>query len=184
MKTQLVWLGVVLFALPLGAQQAERRVVVPCLLTTSTVTISGAQNEAGSREFAVRVFNNSARTIAMPRTPVFGWRVEYREHGQWRFKAEGGPVRRVSPKDEEHIVALGNSDAGPMLEIAPAHSADFYTYLAGSEKALQPEHLLNHYRLTLYWAASAALVRSNRKVPPCALAPEWEVDMQKLPPPK
>jgi hypothetical protein len=178
MRTPLALLALVVCALPLLAQKAERRVVAPCELIAASLSTTGRENAAEGREFAIRVTNKSTRTIALPRSPVFGWRVETQDKNAWRFKAEGGPVHRVNAKDE-HIVAFGNPADAQMMEIAPARSADFYTFLPGTEKALQPESQLSTLKLTVYWAASAALTQSNRAVPSCALASEWVITMQR-----
>lgn len=182
MKTPLTLLALVLCALPLLAQNAERRVVAPCELITATVVASGKQTEAEGREFGVRVFNHSARTIVLPASPVFGWRVESLDKKGWRLKAEGGPVRRVSAKDE-HIVVIGHPESTSLVEIPPNRSGDFYVFLPDAAKALQPDSSASTLKLTLYWAAPAAFAQSNSAFPACALAPQWVLKVQKLPPP-
>jgi hypothetical protein len=179
-------LGLVFCALPLLAATSERRVAAPCELTTATVIASGKQTDTGGREFAVRVINHSAQTIALPRSPIFGWRVESLHKGSWRFTAEGGPVRRVNPKDEQdaHVAVIGNQPTGPLLEIPPNASEDFYTFLPEASKALRPGAPSSTLKLTLFWAASSALAQSNHAVPLCALVPQWVVKLQTFPPPK
>ena len=115
MKTPFALLGLVVCALPLLAGEAERRVAAPCELTTATVIASGKQTEAAGREFAVRVINLSPQTIALPSSPAFGWRVESLEKGSWRLQAEGGPVRRVHPRDAQdgHVVVVGDPGKRP-----------------------------------------------------------------------
>jgi hypothetical protein len=183
MRTPLALLALLACALPLFAQNDQRRVVAPCELTSASVIPSGKRSESQGREFAVRVNNNSARPIALPRSPIFGWRVETLEKKVWRLKAEGGPVRRVNAKDE-HIVVLGNPENAPLIEISPTRSKDFYTFMPEADKALHSEKQIATFKLTFYWAAPAALAKSNSAVPLCALAPEWEVGMQNLSPPK
>lgn len=185
MKTSLAVMGLVLCSLPLPAQNAGRRVVAACELTTATVIPSGKENAQG-RELAIRVTNNSPRTVAMPRSPDFGWRVESLHKWDWRFKAEGGPVRRISTKDA-HIVASGkaaSSQPEKLLEITPGSGETFFISLPDAENALQPDSQYSHYKLTLYWAADAGLAKSFPMVLPCGLAAQWIVDVQKLPPPK
>jgi hypothetical protein len=183
MKTSLALLGLLLCALPLSAQNAGRRVVAACELTTATIIPSGKESSAQGHEFAIRVTNSSPRTVALPRSPNFGWRVESLRGREWRFKTEGGPVRRISAKDP-HIVVSGPSQNLPLVEIAPAHGETFFVYLPEADKAFQPDAQISHFKLTLYWAAPAALAKANPTVLPCSLAAEWIVDVQKLPPPK
>jgi hypothetical protein len=183
MKTSLALLGLILCALPLSAENAGRRVVAACELTTATVIPSGKESTTQGREFAIRVTNSSPRTVALPRSPDFSWRVESLRGREWRFKAEGGPVRRINAKDP-HVVVSSPSENLPLVEIAPAHGETFLVYLLEAEKALQPDAQISHFKLTLYWAAPAALAKINPTVLPCALAPEWIVDVQKLQPPK
>jgi hypothetical protein len=183
MRTSRTLLGLILCALPLLAGTAERRVAVPCERTTATVIASGKETEAEGRQFAVRVINHSDQTIAMPRSPIFGWRVESLEKGVWRAKAEGGPVRRVKPKDDldKHVVAIGGEATTPLTEISPERSEDFFVFLPEAAQALRPQDATSTLKLTLFWAASAALARSNHAVPLCAIAPEWVLKIQKLP---
>jgi hypothetical protein len=185
MKIRFALLGFVVCALPLLASETERRVAAPCELTTASVVASGKQTEAGGREFAVRVINHSPQTIALPNSPAFGWRVESLERGTWRLQAEGGPVRRVHPRDEQdpHVVVIGDPASAPLLEIPPGLSKDFYTFLPEAAQALRPEAPNSTLKLTLLWAAPTALARSNHAVPLCALAPEFVLKLQKLPPP-
>lgn len=167
-------------AMPLFAQQPARRVAAVCELTTASVVPSGKESESDGREYEIRVTNRSRRMIAMPRTPVFGWRVETLVKKDWKLKAEGGPVRRVSAKDK-HIVVLGDPENAPLQEIAPANSANFYTFLPEAEKALKLDKVGSAtFRVTLLWAAPAALSQSNPAVLPCALAPEWTLTVQRL----
>jgi hypothetical protein len=185
MKTPFALLGLVVCALPLLASQTERRVAAPCELTTASVIASGKETEAAGREFAVRVINNSPQTIALPSSPAFGWRVESLERGTWRLQAEGGPVRRVHSGNEQdgHVVVIGDPASAPLLQIAPGLFKDFYTFLPEAAPALRPEATNSTLKLTLLWAAPAALVLSNHAVPLCALAPEFVLKLQKLPPP-
>jgi hypothetical protein len=185
MKIPIALLGLVVCALPLLASEAERRVAAPCELTTASVIASGKETEAAGREFAVRVINHSAQTIALPSSPVFGWRVESLERGTWRLQAEGGPVLRVHPRNEQdgHVVVVGDLATAPLTEIPPSLYKDFYTFLPEAAQALRPEAPNSTLKLTLLWAASAALARSNQAVPLCALAPEFVLKVQKLPPP-
>src|ERR1700676_1309373 len=132
MRTPMALLALLVCALPVLAQNDRRRVVAPCELTTASVIPSGKESETQGREFALRVTNNSVRTIAFPRSPSFGWRVETQHKRDWQFKAEGGPVRRVSAKDQ-HIVVLGNPENGPLVEIPPNHSEDFFLFLPETE---------------------------------------------------
>lgn len=190
MRTPWALLSLVLCVLPLPAATAERRIAAPCELTTATLAASGQQTEAGGREFAVIVFNHSAQAIAMPSSPAFGWRVQSLDKGAWRLAAEGGPVRHVNPKNEqdEHVVVIGDPPTGPLLEIPPNASKDFRLFLPEASQALRSQVLhsnapLSTLKLTLFWAAPAALAYSNHAVPLCALAPEWVIKLQKLPSP-
>jgi hypothetical protein len=184
MKLPLALLGLLVCALPLLAENDQRRVVAACELTTASVVPSGKESKSEGREFAIRVNNNSLRTIAIPRSPIFGWRVEVLEKKEWRLKAEGGPVRRVNAKDEHIVVlggVLGNPETSPLLEIPPTGSADFYAFLPEAEKALQSDKQRASFKLTLYWAAPEALAKSNPAIPLCALAPEWKMGLQNVP---
>jgi hypothetical protein len=183
MKLSLALLGLLVCAQPLLAENAQRRVVAACELTTASVIPSGKESKSQGREFAIRVNNNSQRTIAVPRSPVFGWRVETRVKRDWQFKGEGGPVRRISAKDE-HIVATGDAQNTPLIEIPPDGSADFFVFLPDVEKALHSDTQFATFRLTLYWAAPAALAKSNPAVLPCALAAQWQMGLLNLPPPR
>jgi hypothetical protein len=183
MKTSLALLGMLLCALPLSAENAGRRVVAACELTTATVVPSGRESGTQGREFAIRVTNSSPRTVVLPRSPQFGWRVDTQRRKDWLLKAEGGAIHRFSAKDP-HVVVSGQPENLPLIEIAPAHGETFLLYLPEVEKALQPDSQFSHYKLTLYWAADAGLARANPSVLPCALAAEWIVDVQRLPPPK
>jgi hypothetical protein len=183
MKTSLALLGMLLCALPVSAENAGRRVVAACELTTATVVPSGRESGTQGRELAIRVTNSSPRTVALPRSPQFGWRVDTLRRKNWLVKAEGGAVHRVSAKDP-HVLVSGQPENLPLVEIAPAHGETFLLSLPAVEKALQPDSQFSHYKLTLYWAADAELAKANPSVLPCALAAEWIVDVQRLPPPK
>jgi hypothetical protein len=169
MRTPLLLLGLALCALPLFAQQPARRVVAPCELTTASLTVSDQVD--GARQFGVLVRNQSTRTIALPRSPVFGWRVEVQSASGWKLKAEGGPVRRISAGDS-HIVVSGPSGSAPMVEIPPAHSQLFSADLPEAVQALHASSGVSTLRLTLYWAAPGELALRNPALPVCALAPE------------
>lgn len=184
MRTSRTLLGLLFCALPLLAGTAARRVAAPCERTTATVIASGKETEAEGRQFAVRVINHSGQTIALPRSPIFGWRVESLEKGVWRSKAEGGPVRRVNPKDDldRHVVVIGSEATTPLTEISPERSEDFFVFLPEAVQALRPQTAAaSTLKLTLLWAASAALAKSNQAVPLCAIAPQWVLKIQKLP---
>jgi hypothetical protein len=156
-----------------------RRILAPCELTSATLSLTGEENPDQGRGFALHVMNRSARTLAMPSTPDFGWRVETLEKKGWTLMAEGGPVRRVSSSDP-HLAVASQSVSGPMLQIAPTQSQNFRFFLPSADAALRPEaRLLTTLRLTVYWAASAELAQSNRDVPPCAVAAEWIVTLQR-----
>jgi len=169
MRTPLLLLGLALCALPLLAQQPARRVVAPCELTTASLTIS--DQEDGARQFGVLVRNESIRTIVLPRSPLFGWRVDVQSKSGWKLKAEGGPVRRISGGDT-HIVVSGSSGSAPMVEIPPAHSQLFSADLPEAVQALHASGGVSTLRLTLYWAAPAELAQRDPALPVCALAPE------------
>jgi hypothetical protein len=172
MKIPLALLGLVLCALPLLAQRPARRVVAPCELMTSSMTPAGGDKPTKDSEFIILVQNNSARAIALPRSPLFGWRVDARTMRGWKLKAQGGPVRSASATDP-HIVVIGPSGSAPMLEIPPAHSQSFSADLPEAAQAFHPSrHGRSTLRLTLYWAASAELARLNPAAPVCGLAPE------------
>jgi hypothetical protein len=185
MKTSLALLGVLLCTLPLSAHDAGRRVVAACELTTATVIPSGRENSAKDREYAIRVTNSSPRAVALPRSPNFGWRVESLRKKDWRFKAEGGPVRRISADDPHIVVSKGLSGQSEnMVEIAPTHGETFLVYLPEVDKALQSDSQFSHYKLTLYWAASQELAKVTPTALPCGLTAEWIIDVQRMPPPK
>jgi hypothetical protein len=183
MRIPMALLALLLCALPLLAENGQRRVVAPCELTTASVIPSGKKSETQGSEFAIRVNNNSTRTIAFPRSPIFGWRVETQHKKDWQFKAEGGPIRRVNAKDE-HLVVLGNTENAPLIEITPTGSREFYMFLPEADEALHSEKQIATFKLNLYWAAPAELAKSNPAVPPCAVAAEWVVGVQTFPPPR
>lgn len=170
-------LALLMCALPLFAQNGQRRVVATCELTTASVIPSGKKSETQGSEFAIRVNNNSTHPIAFPSSPIFGWRVETQHKKDWKFKAEGGPVRRVNAKDE-HIVVLGNPENAPLVEIAPTGSREFYIFLPEADKTLHSEKQIATFKLNLYWAAPGELAKSNPAVPLCAVAAEWVVGVQ------
>jgi len=179
MKTSLALLGLALCALPLLAEQPARRVVAPCELTMSSLTPAGGQSPKKDREFVVMVVNESPRTLAIPRTPVFGWRVDVQTGKvahSWKLKAQGGPVRRISVTDP-HVLVTAPSGAEPMVEVLPTHSASFIADLPEAAAAFHPSRRGNSsMRLTLYWAASADLAKRVPDVPVCGLAPELTVN--------
>jgi hypothetical protein len=183
MKTFMALLALFICALPASAEKAERHVVAVCELATATVVPSGKAVDGEGHEFAVRVNNKSPRTVAVPKAPAFGWRVEILEKKDWRLKAEGGPVRLLRANDQ-HVAVFGEassakSEDSTLIQIAPAQSETLYTAVPEAEKALQTAHQFSKFRLTLYWAAPAGLANSNSTVLPCALAAEWIVDVQK-----
>jgi hypothetical protein len=169
-----------------------RRVVAPCELTSTALGLSGEESPSQGRGFSLHVVNESARTLALPRSPDFGWRVETREKSGWKLKAEGGPVRRVNATDVHLVVSsvsdrrairepvpVGSQEASTdMVEIAPARAQDFRFFLPEADPALRPEARLTTLKLTVYWAAPAGLAQNNRAVPACALAAEWVVTMR------
>ena len=175
MRHPFALLGLALCALPLLAQQSTRRVVAPCEMTTASVTVSDHQEVTPAGDFEVLVHNGSARTIALPRSPVFGWRVDVQGKRGWKLKAEGGPVRRVSAGDT-HVAVSGHSSLVPMVEIPPAHSQLFSIDLPDAMQALHAAVGVSTLRLTLYWAAPAELTLDNPAVPVCALTPELVVN--------
>jgi len=175
MKTPLALLGLVVCTLPLLAQQPARRVVAPCELTTSSLTPSSSEKPTKVGEFTVLVRNDSARTLALPRSPLFGWRVDVAARNGWKLKAEGGPVRRIEAKDP-HIVVVGPSGSEPMEELPPAASRTFIVNLPEAAEAFHPSRGKSSLRLTLYWAATAELARLNPAVPACGLAPQLVVN--------
>jgi hypothetical protein len=161
------------------AEQPVRRVVAPCELTMSSLTPSGAADAKRDREFVVFVRNDSPLTLSIPRTPIFGWRVDVQtgkvEH-TWKLKAQGGPVRRVNATNP-HIVVTAPSGAEPMVDVLPAHSASFVADLPEAAEAFRPSrHGSSSLRLTIYWAASADLAQRVPAVPGCGLAPELTVN--------
>jgi hypothetical protein len=102
-------LGVLLCTLPLLAQPPARpagsRVVAPCELVSAALGLSSDDSPEQGRGYAIHVMNHSSRPLVLPRSPIFGWRIETLEKKNWKLQAEGGPVRRVSSQDE-HIIAL------------------------------------------------------------------------------
>jgi hypothetical protein len=183
MRTQLALLGLLALALPLLAGTGERRVVAPCELTTANAIITGKISKTEGHEYTVRVVNNSTRTIAMPSSPVFGWRVDTLHKREWHLKAEGGPVRRISATDD-HIVAIGHPANLALVEITPGGSRDYDIFLPEAEPALQSEGQRTTLKLTILWAAPSDPSQGNPALPPCGLAPEWVVSRQKLVPQK
>jgi hypothetical protein len=161
------------------AQQPARRVVAPCELTMSSLTPAGGESPDKDHKFIVLVVNDSPRTLAIPRSPVFGWRVDVQSGKvahSWKLKAQGGPVRRASATDP-HIVVAAPSGSEPMVEILPTHSASFIADLPEAAQAFHPSrHGTSSLRLTLYWAASADLAKRVPAVPVCGLAPELTVN--------
>ena len=102
------------------------------------------------------------------------------------FKAEGGPVVRPS----QGISRTGASSVVGDPGIRPAggdSSQSFHRLLYLScqrrRQPLRPEPQPDStLKLTVLWAAPAALTRSNHAVPLCALAPEFVLKLQTLPP--
>jgi hypothetical protein len=172
----LAWL---LCALPLVAESTAPRIVVACEQTSALLEVS-ASTRAEPREYTVSVTNQSSRAILVPRSPIFGWRIESEEAHGWRLKAEGGPVRRINAKDE-HLAVTGETQEGSeLVEIAPSATYRWKSSLPQVDPLLLPASEQSAtLKLTLFWAAPPGLVRSNRAVPPCALAPEWTVTVQK-----
>ena len=173
-------LGVALCALPLLAQAPARRVVVPCELTTASLSLTGNDSPEQGREFSLHVINNSALPVSMPRTPEFGWRVKTGVKSGWKLKAEGGPVRRMShDSTNPHLAVTAQAVSGPMVEILPGKFQDFIFYLPQADAALSPgAEFLTTLTLDVYWAASAAMAQSNPGVPGCAVAAHWMIAMQ------
>ena len=171
-------------ALPDSAPAAAspRRVAAPCQLTSAQLGLSGEESPDQGRGYSFQVANNSTRTIAMPGTPGFGWRVETLQKNGWKLKAEGGPVRLVttSGRTDPHVAVTGGSASISMVQIAPTHAFDYSFFLPGAEAALRPDPgvMLTTLKLTVYWAAPADLAQSNRGVPLCSLAGEWDVKIQ------
>jgi len=177
MKIPLALLGLALCTLPLFAQSPTRRVVAPCELLTSSLTPAGGESPNRDREFVILVQNNSTRPVAIPHSPLFGWRVDAAKKNGWKLKAQGGPVRRASATDA-HIIVTGASGAAPMVEIPPAYSQSFFADLPEAAQAFHPSHRGHStLRLTLYWAASPELARLYPAVPVCGLAPELVTNM-------
>jgi hypothetical protein len=164
-------------------------------LTSADLGPSGEDSPSQGREFALHVTNDSSRTLALPRSPDFGWRVDILNKKVWKLKAEGGPVRRINPTDEHLIAAsapatgsaaaqasaVGSAalpDSAQMVEIPPAQAQDFRFYLPAADPVLRPDAGLTTLKLTVYWAAPAELAQSNRSTPTCGLAAEWVVTMR------
>jgi len=175
-------LAVGLCALPLLAQP-PRRVAAPCQLSSASLSLSGEESPDKGRGYSFQVANNSARTIAMPASPGFGWRVETLVNNNWKLKAEGGPVRFLgtSGSSDPHMAVTGPSASGTLVQIPPTHAFDFDFFLPEAEAALRPDPSipLTTLKLTVYWAAPADLVQSNRDVPLCALSSVWVVKIQR-----
>ena len=160
------------------ATSTIRGVVAPCQRTTAQLTVS-AGSATQPRQYTVSVANLSSRPIRIPRSPIFGWRIETRERGGWRLKAEGGPIRRLG--DAHFAVVADTQNGSDLLEVAPAATIHWMHSIPELDPLLVPDQPTATIRLTLLWAPSPALIRSNRTVPPCALAPEWVAAMQKSP---
>lgn len=179
-------LAIALCALPLAAQSpapaSPRRVAAPCQLASGQLGLSGEESPDQGRGYSFQVANNSSRTIALPGSPDFGWRVETLQKDGWKLKAEGGTVRLVttSGRSDPHVAVTGQSTPGTMVRIAPTHAFDFNFFLPGAEAALRPDPgvMLTTLRLTVFWAAPANLVRSNREVPLCSVSGQWDVKIQ------
>ena len=169
-------------ALPGAAPVSPRRVAAPCQLASAQLSLSGEESPDQGRGYSIQVANNSTRTIAMPASPVFGWRVETLRKNGWRLKAEGGPARLLttSGRSDPHVAVTGQSASGAMVQIPPTHAFDFDFFLPGAEPALRPDPgvMLTTLRLTVYWAAPADLAQSNRDVPLCSLSGQWDVKIQ------
>jgi hypothetical protein len=195
-------LAIALCALPLSAQapaqapaagsaalsdsapavSSPRRVAAPCELTSAQLGLSGEDSPGQGRGYSFQVANNSTRTIVMPGTPGFGWRVETLQKNGWKLKAEGGPARLLttSGRSDPHVAVTGGSASGSMVRIAPTHAFDYSFFLPGAELALRPDPgvMLTTLKLTVYWAAPADLVHQNRDVPLCSLSGAWDVKIQ------
>ncbi|MGC2211050.1 MAG: hypothetical protein WA532_13160 [Candidatus Korobacteraceae bacterium] len=100
---------------------SPRRVAAPCQLTSAQLGLSGEESPDQGRGYSFQVANNSTRTIAMPGTPGFGWRVETLQKNGWKLKAEGGPVRLVttSGRTDPHVAVTGGSASDSMVQIRP-----------------------------------------------------------------
>jgi hypothetical protein len=176
-------LAVVIFALPLLAQPA-RRVAAPCQLASASLSLSGEESPERGRGYVFQVTNHSPRPLAMPSSPDFGWRVDTWRKSDWKLKAEGGPVRLLtsSGTSDPHMAVTGPSGSGPLFQIAPSVAHDFSFFLPEAEAALRPDPdpkvPVTTLKLTVFWAAPAALVQSDHSVPPCALSAEWVVKME------
>ena len=86
----------------------------------------------------------------------------------------------TSGRTDPHVAVTGQSASGAMVQIPPTHAFEFSFFLPGAEPALRPDPgvMLTTLRLTVYWAAPASLAQSNRDVPLCSLAGEWDVKIQ------
>lgn len=181
------FLPLLLLAVPLAGQAPEaqaapksasapaaRRVVAPCELTSASLGPSGEQSPTEGRGFAIHIMNGSATPIVMPAYPEFGWRVETLEDKHWKLKSEGGPVRRIRDSDP-HLAIVGQSGAGPMVEIAPDFSRDYHFFLPEADQALRHEGKLTTLRLSVYWAASREMPHGSRAPLACAIAADWTI---------
>jgi hypothetical protein len=200
-------LGVLLCALPLGAQvpaQAPsagaasvaaypprdaseapsgtsfpKRVVAPCALTTASLGPSGEESPTDGRGFAIHIANDSAIPVDLPTYPEFGWRVDTQQkNNSWKLKAEGGPVRRVGSADDPHVAVVGQTGSGPMVKVVPTAAREYRFFLPGVDRALRHEGKLTTLRLSVYWAASAAMRQSDPAAPNCAVTADWTVTIR------
>jgi hypothetical protein len=164
------------------ASASPRRVAAPCQLASATLGLSGEESPDKGRGYSIQVANNSHRTLAMPGSPAFGWRVETLRKNGWKLKAEGGPVRLLTTDgaSDPHMAVTGRSGSASIVQIPPTHAHDFDFFLPGAEAALRsdPGVTVTTLKLTVYWAAPADLAQSNRDVPACALSAAWVVKME------
>jgi hypothetical protein len=163
-----------------GATPGTRRVFAPCELTSASLGPSGQQSDTEGRGFAIHIMNGSASPIVLPSSPEFGWRVETLEDNRWKVKSEGGPVRRIRAGDP-HLTTVGQSGAGPMVQIAPDFARDYYFYLPEADQALRHDGKLTTLRLSVYWAASAEMQRASPAPLACAIAADWTIRIRPNP---
>jgi hypothetical protein len=68
----------------------------------------------------------------------------------------------------------------PLVWLALALGALPLLAQTAERRVVAPCALTTASKLTLYWAAPAALTQTDPAIPLCALAPEWVGSMQKL----
>jgi hypothetical protein len=168
MRTLVTCLAALLLALPAYAQSAHT-VAARCELLAADVTSAGKD-----AEFLISVTNISSRPLMVPRAPQFSWQLQTMKSGNWRLRAEGGPIRRL---DETHVTVPSGAAAEELISLTPGSSLTFRRSIPEAMAAMVPKADFETVRLTLLWAASPELLHGNRQALRCAIAPEMVVNL-------